>query len=136
LRDLVYSRLLPMRQTVGQFLARYEPRILAEGLRSVTVQHAPEYAAEARVTLGWLRRRLACCGPEAATAVYETKPATAGSLGIVFEYQDAKKYFRWNGDAKAKHALFEADFGTGVARLPAAMSFLTPEMALSEAMFF
>src|SRR3954470_16167502 len=51
LRDLVYSRLLPVRQTIGQFLAAYDPAILAKDLRTVTVAHDPSLAAEARVTL-------------------------------------------------------------------------------------
>ncbi|MEO7600146.1 MAG: glucose-6-phosphate dehydrogenase assembly protein OpcA [Opitutus sp.] len=136
LRDLVYSRLLPVRQTVGQFLARYAPGILVQSLTGVTVRHAPEFAAEARVTLGWLRRRLVVCGAELSAVEFSTEPVAAGWLGITFKYSDGKKYFRWNGDVKTKHALFEADFGTGVALLPAAVSLLAPEMALSEAMFF
>jgi hypothetical protein len=66
-----------------------------------------------------------------------TDEATTGcSLSIRFEYAGGKKFFRWNGDLKGRHALFEADFGSGPAKLPAAVSLLEPEMALSEAMFF
>src|SRR5688572_16919559 len=61
-RDLVYSRLLPMRQSMGQFLAAYAPPTLVDGLRDVTVTHAEPLAAEGRVTLAWLRRRLNACG--------------------------------------------------------------------------
>src|SRR3954470_19303591 len=35
-RDLVYCRLLPVRQTIGQFLAAYAPGVLIEGLRTVS----------------------------------------------------------------------------------------------------
>jgi glucose-6-phosphate dehydrogenase assembly protein OpcA len=136
LRDLVYSRLLPVRQTVGQFLARYTPAILAEGLRTVTVTHAPEYAAEARVTVGWLRRRLAVCGADMNVTRFVVEPAAAGTLGISFAYVSPAKYFRWNGDLKRRHAQFDADFGSGRAQLPAPVSLLAPEVALSEAMFF
>ncbi|HWA84742.1 MAG TPA: glucose-6-phosphate dehydrogenase [Opitutus sp.] len=136
LRDLVYSRLLPVRQTVGQFLARYAPEVLARGLRGIVVEHAPEFAAEARVTVGWLRRRLAACGANEKTVRFATDPATAGSLAIRFEYADEAKFFRWRGDFGTKHALLEADFGTGRTSLPAPASLLAPEMALSEAMFF
>ncbi|HYP16839.1 MAG TPA: glucose-6-phosphate dehydrogenase assembly protein OpcA [Opitutus sp.] len=136
LRDLVYSRLLPARQTVGQFLARYEPAVLAEGLRSVTVLHGPDLAAEASVSTGWLRRRLAACGAQVDQIRFERQPAGAGVLGIQFGYADSGKFFRWQGDLQARHALFEADFGAGPAKLPAPVSLLSPEMALSEAMFF
>ena len=136
LRDLVYSRLLPVRQTVGQFLARYAPGVLAGGLRGVVVGHASEFAAEARVTVGWLRRRLAACGANEKTVRFLAEPADSGSLAIRFEYADEAKFFRWRGDFAAKHALLEADFGTGRTSLPAPANLLAPEVALSEAMFF
>src|SRR6185436_13127233 len=47
-RDLVYCRLLPVRQTIGQFLAAYAPSVLVDGLRAVTVSHEPVLAAEGR----------------------------------------------------------------------------------------
>lgn len=136
LRDLVYSRLLPVRQTVGQFLARYDPAVLVAGLRQVKVLHRPEVAAEACVTTGWLSRRLAVCGANVDAINFCSEPAKSGSLEIEFGYTDDRKFFRWMGNFETKHALFEADFGTGRAELPAAASLLAPEMALSEAMFF
>ena len=136
LRDLVYSRLLPVRQTVGQFLARYEPKVLVERLRAVTVNYAAPYAAEARVTLGWLQRRLCVCGVDVKTLHLRAQPAETPGLEIAFEYNGGQKYFRWSGDFSARHALLEADFGTGRTSLPAAATLLEPEVALSEAMFF
>lgn len=135
LRDLAYSRLLPVRQTVGQFLARYAPEALVDGLQTATVIHGEDLVAEARVTHGWLRRRLAACGA-IDRVQWKTERAGAGVLGIRFEYAGGAKYFRWQGDLETHHAQFEADFGTGAAKLPAAVSLLTPEQALSEAMFF
>jgi len=135
LRDLVYSRLLPVRQTVGQFLARYEPATLVDGLREVKVTHAKALGAEACVTMGWLRRRLAACGAEV-EAVSFTSGNAAESLGIELGYADAKKFFRWSGNFTTRHAKFEADFGGGPTELAAGASLLPPEVALSEAMFF
>ncbi len=57
-------------------------------------------------------------------------------LSVKFEYDIAGRHFRWQGDLKTGHALFEADFGSGPTKLAAAVSLLSPEMALSEAMFF
>lgn len=138
-RDLVYSRLLPVRQTIGQFLAAYAPATLVDGLRSVTVSHDGTLPAEARVTLAWLRRRLAACGanmdPVAGTVKQHTAGAE-GSLAVRFEYAKADRGFHWHGDLKTGAALFTADFGAGRTRLAAAVSLLAPDMALSEAMFF
>lgn len=138
-RDLVYCRLLPVRQSIGQFLAAYAPAKLVEGLRRVTVSHAEPLAAEGRVLLAWLRRRLTSCGAPADSLPFTTTALGAGesaSLAVRFEYADGVHFFSWSGDLKTGHALFEADFNGGRTRLSGAVSLLTPENTLSEAMFF
>lgn len=138
-RDLVYCRLLPVRQTIGQFLAAYAPAVLVEGLQTVTVSHDEPRAAEARVLLGWLRRRLTACGLAAEAANFTTEALPAGegqSLAVRFDYASAERHFRWSGDLATGHAVFKADLGSGRTVLPAAVSLLKPENALSEAMFF
>lgn len=137
-RDLVYSRLLPVRQSIGQFLAAYEPERLTENLKSVRVSHTPALAAEGRVLLAWFRRRLGACG-FSAEPVFETAALSAddaGSLAVHFEFAQRAHQFSWKGDLRTAQALFEADFGAGSTRLSASVSLLTPEMTLSEAMFF
>jgi hypothetical protein len=136
LRDLVYSRLLPVRQTIGQFLARYEPASLVDGLRKVKITHAKNLCAEARVTNGWLSRRLAACGADLKSLEFVAHADGDGQMALNFEYTQSSKFFSWRGDLVARHATFEADFGSGRATLPASVSLLSPELALSEAMFF
>lgn len=138
-RDLVYSRLLPVRQSIGQFLSAYAPARLVEDLRAVTVTHDSALAAEGRVTLAWLRRRLAACGNVPESVEFKASPFPAGekgSLAMRFDYGQPGRFFRWSGDLATGQAIFEADFGSGRARLSAAVSLLAPEAALSEAMFF
>lgn len=137
-RDLVYCRLLPVRQSIGQFLAAYAPPVLVEALRVVTVSHDPALAAEARVALAWLRRRLAACGAIVDGLRFTTTEGAAGGrvLAVTFDYAEPARYFRWRGELATGQALFEANFGTGKTTLSAAVSLLTPENALSEAMFF
>jgi hypothetical protein len=135
-RDLVLARLLPVRQSLGQFLSRYPEAVLADGLQTVALAHGPALEPEGRVLLGWLRDRLARCGAGPAAYTLAALPAgDAGSFALTFGYA-AGKSFRWSGDLAKHHALFEADFGTGRTTLPAPISLLPPEMALSEAMFF
>jgi hypothetical protein len=138
-RDLVYCRLLPVRQSIGQFLAAYAPSNLIDGLQGVTVSHTPALAAEGRVLLAWLRRRLIACGAGADALKLETKPLAAGeggSLGVRFAYGAAARVFQWSGDLATGRAVFEADLGAGRTKLNAAVSLLAPENTLSEAMFF
>jgi len=135
-RDLVMARLLPVRQSVGQFLSRYPMAALCEGLQSVSLNFGPAYAAEARVLLGWFKDRIAQCGRNQAAFTCEPAGADAGtSLAVSFRYAGPKA-FTWRGDLARGLATFEADFGSGRTVLPAAVSLLSPEDALSEAMFF
>ncbi len=139
IRDLVYCRLLPVRQSIGQFLSAYAPEALVDGLQGVTVAHDASLAAEGRVLIGWLRRRLAACG--ARSDAFETKlvplaRGESGSLAVSFQFAAAARSFRWSGDLMTGHALFEANLGAGSTRLAAAVSLLPAENALSEAMFF
>ena len=139
LRDLVYCRLLPVRQTIGQFLSSYPPAVLADGLRAVSVGHDDKLSAEGRVILEWLRRRLTACGAACDQIRFTAAPlppGAGGNLGVRFDFADSARFFRWSGDLAASHALFEANFGGGGTTLPAPMSLLAPEDALSEAMFF
>ncbi|MCF7689113.1 MAG: glucose-6-phosphate dehydrogenase assembly protein OpcA [Cephaloticoccus sp.] len=133
LRDLVYSRLLPVRQTVGQFLASYPAAKLIEGLATITVTRGDELAAEGRVMAAWLKRRLTASGAADLNCVIEAGPT--GRLGVVYDYADHQRHFRWSGDLQTGQALFECNLGGGMTKLPASVSLLSPEAALSEAMF-
>jgi hypothetical protein len=136
-RDLVHARLLPVRQSIGQFLAAYEPAALVGGLRGVTVAAAPAFAGESRVLLAWTRERLVHCGV-AAEVSFAAKPlaaGTPGSLELNFDYGDARR-FRWRGDFAKNSGVFEADFGAGGVTLPTTAGLLAPDSALSDAIFF
>jgi glucose-6-phosphate dehydrogenase assembly protein OpcA len=136
LRDLAYARLLPVRQTIGQFLGAYAPEVLAEGLQKVEISHATSLAAEGRVLLRWLRQRLQACGVREGFTLNTTATGDGRDLAVRFDYGSPAKFFRWAGDLASGHAQFEADFGGATTKLPAAVSLLSPENALSEAMFF
>lgn len=135
-RDLAYARILPVRQSIGQFLSRYPAKALANGLASVELSHGSGVAAEAAVLLAWVKRRIEECGArgEAATTVQSEKVPPMG-FELTFLYSD-KKTFRWTADVAAAHATFDADFCSGRTTMQAAATFLPPEGALSEAMFF
>jgi hypothetical protein len=136
LRDLVHSRLLPIRQSLGQFLSRYPMGVLSEGLQTVTLAHDRDHFAEARVLLVWLEERLHQCGDHRARFVQVALAVgQPGSFDLNFAYAGEKKKFNWRGDLALGTARFEADFGTGRTALPAAVSLLPPEAALAEAMF-
>lgn len=135
-RDLAFARLLPVRQTLGQFLGAYEPALLVGGLTGVTLRHQPAVAAEAAALLGWLKGRLDACGAKPGQFSAKSVPSETGaSFEIEFAYANAHR-FGWKGDLAHGAAVFDADFGAGRVTLPTAVSLLKPEAALGEAMFF
>jgi hypothetical protein len=138
-RDLAYSRLLPVRQTIGQFLAAYPATSLVDGLLEVTVSHDAVWHAEARALCGWLQRRLAACGLDVQKTEFKVRPLgsdQAASLGLSLRFAQAARFFQWSADFRSRSAVFEADFGGGRTNLATNISLLEPEVALSEAMFF
>ena len=137
LRDLVHARLLPIRQGLGQFLSRYPVDVLGGGLQTVVLSHAAAHVAEARVLLSWLRDRLAQCG--GAGGAFSLAPLAAGepgSFALSFAYAGGKKRFAWQGDLTRGTARIEAKLRGKGTTLSAAISLLSPEAALNEAMFY
>jgi hypothetical protein len=138
-RDLAHARLLPVRQTIGQFLSRYPDAALATGLTKVTVASGAATVAEARVLLHWVRERMEQCSrglaARATPVIYVCVPSARDELGLTFSYVKGKS-FVWKGDLRHQSATFAADFGTGATALRTPLSLLAPEDALGEAMFF
>lgn len=136
LRDLAYARLLPVRQTLGQFLSAYDPSRLVDGLAGFTLKHHSSVAAEAKVLVTWFTTRLADCGADLGKLAIAAESRDDGSsFDLNFTYTNSHR-FNWTAELSTGSAQIEADFGSGSTRLPAAVSLLSPEAALGEAMFF
>jgi hypothetical protein len=137
-RDLAYTRTLPLRRDLGQFLSRYDPGALVSGLAEVTVAHQPALIAEAAALITWFRRGLARCDPaQAARVRFTGKPAACpGCFAAEFKYSGPGRFFRWTADTQAGQASFAGDLGTGRTELKAGAALLEPASALGEAMFF
>ena len=137
-RDLAHARLLPVRQSIGQFLANFTPNVLAEGLTKVSVVADPSLKAEGRVLNGWVKERLENCGAREDVA-YESREQSdlgAGRFELRFDYADKKKSFVCSGDLTHHREHLTTNFGSGELDLPVAVTLLSPEAALGEAMFF
>ncbi len=135
-RDLAYSRLLHVRQAIGQFLSRYPMDAICYGLREVVVGHGSAHPSEGSALLVWLRERVGLCGQNRAVFRIEAQPNGApGACSVRFIY-DSAKAFSWTADLSEGQSVFEADFGTGRTALSATARLLAPDEALSDAMFF
>jgi hypothetical protein len=136
-RDLAFSRTLPIRQSIGQFLSACAPADLIAGIAAVSATHAPQYAAEAAVLLAWARDRLQACGMAKETPA-TLKPAAPNGppLSLYFEYKTPEHRFHWQGDPAVGASSFDAILCRGPQQMNAPVSLLTPEAALGDAMFF
>ena len=136
-RDLAYTRTLPLRQNLGQFLSRYPAALIIAGLQNVTLRHRGVLAAEANSLLGWTRKGLARCGADLAAITLATTPEKCpGCFELTFTYANARKLFHWQADLGKNEARFTGDLGTGRTTLTLGAHLLSPEMTLAEAMFF
>jgi len=137
-RDLAYTRTLPLRQNIGQFLSRYAPELIVGGLRQVTIHHRAQWAGEAGGLLLWLKKGLVRSGGDPGKGIeFRVIPVDcAGCFSLDFGYADPAKTFHWAADLDTNHADFIGDLGTGRSTLTVGASLLEPEMALAEAMFF
>ncbi|HEY1763669.1 MAG TPA: glucose-6-phosphate dehydrogenase assembly protein OpcA [Opitutaceae bacterium] len=135
-RDLAFARLLPVRQSIGQFLGRYPILTLSSGFKSLKLVHGAEISAEARALFAWMRDRLAAAGvPSPAGVLEASRDLGARCLELEIAYVGGKS-FSWKADIATCHAVFDANFGSGRTVMPASVCLLAQENALSEAMFF
>jgi hypothetical protein len=136
-RDLAHARLLPVRQTIGQFLSAYAPAALADGVTGVVVSHGSARRAEARVLAEWSRVRLLGCGAAPGIEVRVEPEAGAGDdlIDVVFTYANVQT-FGFRGDFAKGAAHLSAHIRGSATELPTTIGLLSPEAALAEAMFF
>lgn len=136
-RDLAYTRTLPLRQNLGQFLSRYTPAQITGGLRAVTLNHQDAYGAEANCLLGWVKKGLLRGGAALEGIAFSAHPQKCrGCFELSFAYADAGKVFQWQASLVDNHAEFTGDLGAGRTTLTVGAHLLAPEVALAEAMFF
>ena len=137
-RDLVQARLLPVRQSVGQFLSAYAPRTIVRGLREVRVAGGVGFDAEARVLRDWVWTRLELCGApvpgEMERGTRKVAPGATSSLELAFAYDDGR-HFCWRADFSQGNAYFESTIAGGRQTLPMTTGLLSTEAALEEAIF-
>jgi hypothetical protein len=137
-RDLAMARLLPVRQSIGQFLAGTAPATLIAGLDGFDVEAHPSLQAEGHALARWARERLAACGAPSTVISGRVKVAESGEergLALAFRYRNGQQ-FRWQGDLRSGHGAFSAQLGGAAVTLPTMVSLLPPDVALAEAMFF
>lgn len=135
LRDLAQARLLPVRQSLGQFLARLPARQLAARLREIVVTHGTPLRAEAEALRRWVTGRLRACGAPAGIEHLAIPSYEDDLLSLELRY-DSGSHFSWTARFGAGTASLSSNYGNSSNRLATPIHLLTPEAALTDALFF
>jgi len=135
-KDLASARILPLRQSIGQYLSGFPAETLADGVKTLRFRSSPELRGEAMSLSAWMRECLTAAG-------------ASPSLSEEFEpVQDQPNRFAgdWLDDSgntlltveihlDTSHGHVRAQFASEV-DWPFEAHLLGPREALSEAVFF
>lgn len=140
--DLATARLLPARQSIGQFLSGYNPRALVHSLQTVKVRHAEGRRGEGASLLAWQRECIEATEKRLGKDLDISFEVESGGckekcncLEIEWEYSKGF-YFRWTHCSENSSGRIQANFGYGEIDFPIALKLLDESQALSEALFF
>jgi len=142
IRDLAFARLLPLRQSLGQFFSSFQPASLVTGLEEVSVHHSDCRSGEADNLAKWLERCLADCAQQAGVdfkakfRVVRGCAKSSNCLESTWTFAQQQKQFAWVFCAASQSSVIHADFGDGKIEVPLQVHFLSDEKALAEALFF
>lgn len=143
IRDLAYSRTLPLRQSIGQFLSAIPPVELIDGLNEVEIKYAPERVGESQGLLEWHRLSLNDCarkkGINLDDQIFKSRilnESTDLELDVNWTYSKGKRFFHLEVKKGTNLGELKANFGKDELTFPFSIKLLEPETALGEALFF
>lgn len=141
--DLAMARLLPVRQTIGQYLSSYSVESLCENLTTVTVRHCETMSGEGQRLMQWIQECLSDCETPSSSNAFNVNYVTEVCTGeyancalmLEFSYSD-ERYFRAKKFANGSMGELEANLGKSVEKVSARVKPLAAEQAIAEALFF
>lgn len=137
--DLAFARILPIRQSLGQFLSSIEPSRLIEGLASVEIACQARLSSEA-VSLGnWCRERLEACSQSDALPVNfpEIRELDIGENSMEMHWHYTHdRHLHWQFCRDNDHAQLTWSDDGNVHTIPLPARCLEPVKALNEALYF
>lgn len=141
IHDLSFSRLLPIRQCVGQFLSAYAKEDIVDGLEQVSLSSSSAFKSEGRALMGWLASALKACYPHPDDALgklrFEQQEAADDTAmpRVSFIYAN-DNYLTFDIDLAKGEARIHADLAGAKQEMTTGARLLDLETALAEALFF
>ncbi|MEX0324626.1 MAG: glucose-6-phosphate dehydrogenase assembly protein OpcA [Puniceicoccaceae bacterium] len=143
IKDLAYARTLPLRQHMGQFISRFPPRELIEGLQSLRFQYHKGMRRTVLQMLKWHRNALEKCFPRPAdidSVVFAfeqlVEEGSSSCMRIEWSYANPQHFLSCRYDVSLRSGLIQAGLPSGQFSHPLHIEPLPPQQSLSEAMFF
>lgn len=142
-RDMVYARLLPVRQMIGQFMSSFSPAGILDSLEGARLRAPENLEALVRVLGKWIQERLEGCRtatksdaplPEIEYVLQNEKDSD-GKMCFCLHYGN-DQHLRWLADIENQKATIEAKIDGVERELPMPLEFLSPAKELGEAFFF
>lgn len=142
-KDLAHARLLPVRQSIGQFMSAYPAEQLVQGLKAVSVKHSGPYEGEVQSLLEWQRNALENCAVQARCSLASVDFSHEQQGGeknccieIEWTFEQSDKFFKWSLKSENDEVTMSACLGGEELSLLQKVKLLAPDKALSEALFF
>jgi hypothetical protein len=149
--DLAQARLLPIRQSIGQYLSGYPIEALCCGLKSIRIQHAANMSGEGARLQEWIRGSLSDCGKcadpaapcyaeagcRALNADYYLDECSESDclLSLELIYQD-ERFFIWKMLSGGNFGQIEASLGKTAEKLTTRVKPLGAVQMIAEALLF
>lgn len=137
--DLALMRLLPVRQSLGQFLSGYPKEALVSKLEQVMVEYSENWYAEGCQLLAWFGDALKKCAQseeEFKVKFILMKGSGEGSfLKARWLYSD-RKFFEWHYDCERKISEIAAKFDKEKSIYPLHLRGMSSAEALAAAIFY
>lgn len=137
--DVTSARLLPVKQALGPFLAGYSPEELVQGLEQIDFSFHARFRGEGRQLRDWVLSCISHCFPE------EDSFEKLGVEAHQLEGDETCMRMQWKGkegtllDWKVNaegHIQIEAHFRNQPIERTQFIEWISPEMELSESIFF
>lgn len=138
--DLALMRLLPVRQSLGQFLSGYSEKILIDKLEKVVVEYPENWYAEGYQLLEWFATALEKCS-QCEQENFEIgfilkKSSSEDNLLKAQWTYAANKFFEWQYDYESGISEVKAKLGNEKINYPLQLRKMNPEEALAAAIFY
>ena len=141
--DLAKARILPVRQSIGQYLSGYNQEMLCAGLKTITIRYVASLRGEAEALREWVTVCLRACfdRPDAGHEFPSIHLARSepmedpACLSMMWDYANENSFY-WSMDQAELRGQIKSRFVGREEQILTQISLLPLEKALAEALFF